>query len=206
ADGAAETFGADGSAGVKLRSPYAPPGTNVALLLEARLPTGDRARGGSTDSFDPGIAALLTVPLPLRGRDVRARIHLNVGYRVQGDDGGRTFADAPAYYLAPAYPAGDHDRIDLRGAIEVRGRGVTLFTELVLDRLRNDGVAWSEGPRFLDAGFRMESWGGTSVMMAARVSLAVDDISTTGFRFADDLYPDWQLGFALAWARRPAAP
>lgn len=201
----AETFAADGAAGVKLRSPVSLPGTRAALLLEAGLPTGDRARGGSTDSFDPGVAALLTAPLPLPGRDVRARIHLNAGYRRRGDGAGRVFAGTPAYYLAPAYPAGDADRIDLRGAMEVRGQGVSLFLELVLDKLRGEGVAWSEGPRFLDMGFRMATGWGTSVVAGARATLAVDDVSTTG-RYADDLYPDWQAGFALAWARRPEGP
>lgn len=206
AGGDAETFAADGAAGVKLRSPVSLPGVRAALLLEAGLPTGNREGGGSTDSFDPGVSVLLTAPLPRPGRDVRARIHLNVGYRRRGDDAGRVFTGAPAYYLAPAYPAGDADRIDLRGAMEVRGRGVSLFLELVLDKLRNDGVAWSEGPRFLDMGFRMAAWRGTSVMAGVRATLAVDDVSTGGFRPADDLYPDWQLGLALAWARRPEGP
>ena len=63
-------------------------------------------------------------------------------------------------------------------------------------------MAYSESPRFFNAGFRVSAPASTTILVAAKVSLATDDESTAIHRPADDLYPDWQLGVAIAWEHR----
>ena len=54
------------------------------LALETSLPTGKRARGFSTDTFDPAVTALLTIALPESNTLTGARLHANVGWRGHG--------------------------------------------------------------------------------------------------------------------------
>jgi len=196
----ARIFPGDARAGVKLFTPALWGGLRAGVAADLSLGGGDRDRGGSTGARDPGVAGLLTVPLPLPGEEVRTYLHLNAGYRAHGDDSGRTFEGTPAYYLEPVYPAGRNDRVDLRGALEVRSPSTSLFLELVLDRLVHPGVAWSESPRFFNAGFRTHLLGPVSLRVASRVTLSHDDESTARFRPPEVLYPDWQWGMALAFA------
>lgn len=197
-----ERFPGDGRAGVKLLASLAAGRVHVALAADRNLWFGDRSRGGATDASDPAVTALVTVLLPLAGRDVGARLHLNAGYTAHGDDRGRTFDGSPLHFLPPVYPSGQNDRIDLRGALELRAVSTALFLELVMDRLRHPDVAYAEGPRFFNAGFRVALPASLSLRVATRASLAHDDESTTTFRPAEELYPDWQWGAAIGWTLR----
>lgn len=194
----------DGFLGAKLVSPRSFRGMTGGLILETNVPYGNRARGASNDSWDPAITGLLTLRLPDSNTFTAANLHFNVGYHAFGDVRGRTFEGAPLYYQEPVYPKGDNDRLDLRGALEVRSERTTLFIELLLDQLLSEDLSFSESPLFLSSGFRAPLTESFSFLLAAKISLASDDLETTRFRSADDIYPDWQLGFAVAWSRRGA--
>ncbi|MCA9754118.1 MAG: hypothetical protein KC591_18100, partial [Gemmatimonadetes bacterium] len=190
----------DGRVGGKLRL-----GTwrrlETALLAHANLPFGNRTRGFSTDSFDPAVGAAVSWRLPDSNTLTAAYVHFNVGYQFHGDDRGRAFEGWPPYYLEPVYPGGDKDRLDLRAAVELRGERATLFLELLLDRIANDALAWREGPLFLTPGFRYALADEVSFTVGSKITLASDDPSTTRYRPPNEMYPDWQLTFALTWSR-----
>jgi hypothetical protein len=172
----------------------------AALLGHLNLPVGNRTRGFSTDAIDPNLTAAITLPLPDSNTITSAFVHVNLGYQWHLDDRGRAYEGWPPYYLEPVYPGGDKDRLDLRTAIEFRGEKATLFVELLLDRVLNGDVAFREGPIFLTPGFRYafaETW---SMAIASKITLASDDPSTTRYRPPDEMFPNWQLGFALTWS------
>jgi hypothetical protein len=190
----------DGRAGLKLGLPGLGP-FRTALVSHLNLPWGSRARGYSTDALDPNVTAALTLPISDSSPVSATTLHLNVGYQWHGDDRGRAYEGWPPYYLEPVYPGGNKDRLDLRGAFEFRGEKVALFFELVLDRILNDAIAYREGPLFLTPGFRYTVWRGLGISAASRIALASDDPSTTRYRPPHELFPDWQLAFALTWSQ-----
>lgn len=174
------------------------------LAVEANLPWGNRARGFSTDSYDPAVTALLTIPLPESSSLTGASLHFNVGWRHHGDDRGRDFEGWPLYYLEPVYPATGRDRLDLRGALELSGRRATLFAEVLLDQIQNDDLAFKESPLFLTPGFRYALSESFSFLLASKIAISSDDPSTTRYKAPEEAYPDWQVGAALSWSRRGA--
>lgn len=165
------------------------------------LPWGNRARGLSSGTSDPSADLLLTVPLPEPNAASAAALHLNVGYRWRGDDRGRTYDGHPLYYLEPVYPGGDGDRIDVRGALEFRARRVTLFAEAILDRMTSDAISFGEGPIWVTPGFRLLLTDHVSLLVASKMAISADDPATTAFRPPEEMFPDWQVGFALTWSR-----
>ncbi|MFN8176680.1 MAG: hypothetical protein U0167_02070 [bacterium] len=192
----------DGRVGAKVstgRGRFVP-----GLAVETSLPWGNRPRGFSTGSADPAITALLTIRLPEPSSATSASLHLNAGWRRGGDERGRGFEGWPLYFLEPVYPATDRDRIDARAALELSGRRATLFAELLLDQIQNDNLAFSESPIFLTPGFRFALSRSLSILLASKITLASDDPATTRYKPAEDLYPNWQLGFAIAWSHRGA--
>jgi hypothetical protein len=191
----------DGVLGAKVELPVHRKWLHAGLAGTVSVPWGKRARGLSTGTWDPGAALLLTVPLPDAGDRTAARLHVNLGYRRFGDDRGRGFEGWPLYYLEPVYPAGATGRLDLRGAAEFSARRVTVFAELILDRLTGGDVSWGEGPVFVTPGFRYALGGSMSLTMAGKITLAIDDPATTALRPPEELFPDWQIGFALTWSR-----
>jgi hypothetical protein len=173
----------------------------TAMAASMRVPLGNRARGLSTDSWDPAVTALLTVPLPESNVLTSARLHFNLGYRWFGDSRGRAFAGRPLYFLEPVYPEGSKDRLDLRLALEIGSRRLTLFSEILLDRILNDDVSWGESPLFLTPGLRFTLGESFSFLLGSKVALASDDESTDRYRPPSRLYPDWQLVFSLTYSR-----
>lgn len=194
----------DGLLGAKVALPWHAKWLQAGVSGDVTLPWGRRARGFSSGSFDPGVALLLTVPLPESNGPTAAAVHLNAGYRRRNDDRGRVYEGRPLYYLEPAYPQDDSDRIDLRGAFEFRARSVTIFAEVILDQLVHPEIAFGEGPLFLTPGFRLALADRVSLLLASKVTLAVDTPATTRFRPPEEMFPDWQIGFALTW--RSAGP
>jgi hypothetical protein len=172
------------------------------LAAEASLPWGVRARGFSTGAFEPGVTGLLTLHLPESNTLTGATLHANVGWRRLGDDRGRGFEGWPLYFLEPVHPAATRDRMDLRLALELAGRRTTLFAELLLDQLPSESLAFRESPMFLTPGFRWYFTESLSLMAASKITLASDDESSTRYKAPEDVYPNWQIGFALAWLRR----
>lgn len=191
----------DGLLGAKIVLPPPSRWFNAGIAATLTLPWGDRERGFSTGGLDPGAALLVTFLLPEPNPTSVVRLHGNVGYRWRRDDRGRGYDGEPPWYLEPVYPDEGKDRIDLRGALELRASRITLFAELLADHLPDSGVSWSEGPIFLTPGLRLQLARRLSFTLASKVSLAVDDPATTGTRPPEELYPDWQLGFALTWSR-----
>lgn len=173
-----------------------------ALAVETSLPWGVRDRGFSTGSLDPVVTAALTVHLPESNTLTGANLHANVGFRHQGDTRGRGFEGWPLYYLPPVHPAFHRDQLDLRLAVELTARQTTLFAELLLDQLQSADFAFRESPMFLTPGFRWafaDSW---SLLAVSKITLSSDDPTTTRYKSPEDLYPNWQFGFALSWSRR----
>lgn len=190
----------DGRAGAKIRlgNGRVVPG----LMVETSLPWGVRERGFSTGSFDPAVTGLLTVHLPESNTLTGANLHANVGFRKHGDDRGRGFEGWPLYYLPPVHPAFHRDQLDLRLALELTARRTTLFVELLLDQLQSADFAFRESPMFLTPGFRWSFTDSWSLLAASKITLSSDDPATTRYKAPDDLYPNWQFGFALSWSRR----
>ena len=172
------------------------------LAVETSIPWGVRARGFSTGSFDPAVTALFTLHLPESNTLTGANLHANVGFRHQGDARGRGFEGWPLYYLEPVHPAFHRDQLDLRLALELTGRRTTLFAELLLDQLLSDGFSFRESPMFLTPGVRWSFTDSWSLLATSKITLSSDDPATTRYKSPDDLYPNWQFGFALAWSRR----
>lgn len=192
----------DGFVGAKIVASHPYWSMYPGLIVETNVPFGNRDRGASNDSWDPAVTGVLTVRLPDSNTFTAANLHFNLGYRSHGDVRGRTLEGTPLFYLDPIYPRGDNDRLDLRGALELRSERTTLFLELILDQLLSEDVAFSESPMFVSSGFRTSIGRSLSLLSAVKVSLASDDASTTRYRSADEIYPDWQLGLAIAWSRR----
>jgi hypothetical protein len=192
---------ADGLLGAKGLLPWGGKWVEACVAGSVNLPWGNRSRGFSSDSIDPSVAALITVPLPESNLFTSVRLHFNLGYHFFGDDLGKTFEDNPLYFLEPVYPRGDNDRVDMRTAVEFGSKKLTLFAELLLDDLRSDHIAWKENPLFLTPGMRAQFTDNISALLGAKVSLASDDASTTRYRPPDEIYPDWQLifGFNYSW-------
>ncbi|NNE43993.1 MAG: hypothetical protein HKN12_07275, partial [Gemmatimonadetes bacterium] len=190
----------DGTAGAKLELPVHTRWLHAAVEGQVSLPWGKRPRGFSSGSVDPSGRLLLTVPLPDSNPFSSVWLHFNVGYRARGDARGSGYEGKPLYYLEPNYPAGDGDQVELRAAVHFQDRRVELFGEFLLDAMRDEAIAWGEGPLFFTPGFRVmlsERW---SLLGASKIALAADDESTTDFRPPDEFFPDWQIGFALAWS------
>ncbi len=166
------------------------------------IPVGNRTRGFSTDSWDPSITALFTVPLPESNTFTSAALHFNLGFRAFGDQLGRGYMGPPGFYLEPVYPDRNKSRLDARAAIELGSRDLTLFAELVLDRILSQRVAWRESPLFLTPGLRMSLGDSWSLLLASKVSIATDDGEGEILLTPDELFPDWQLAFGLTWSRQ----
>jgi hypothetical protein len=189
----------DGLAGVQVELPTPALGIRPGILAAANLPWGDGDRGFSQEAVEPSVALLVTVPLGASGVS-HAALHLNAGRTWRRGGVGRGYEGQPVWFLEPVHPAGEADRWDLRAAFEAGSDKVTVFAEVVLDTLAEQRIRWSEGPIFLTPGFRMNLGGKASALLAAKVSLASDDTGTTAFRPPRELFPEWQLGFALGWA------
>jgi hypothetical protein len=190
----------DGLAGAKvalLRGPR----LAVAAAGDVTIPWGNRERGFSSDEWDPSGTLLLTVPLSRPGAMTTAAVHLNAGYRRRGDDRGRTYDGFPLYYLEPVHPGGDGDRVDLRGAVELRARRITLFAEAILDRMASDDISPAEGPIWVTPGFRLSLGRRVSLLVASKIAISADNPDTDAFRPPEEMFPDWQIGFALTWSR-----
>jgi hypothetical protein len=190
----------DGLAGAKvavLRAPW----LAAAVAGNVTIPWGNRERGFSSDEWDPSGALLFTVPLSEPGALTTAAVHLNAGYRRRGDDRGRTYDGFPLYYLEPVHPGGDGDRVDLRGAVELRARRITLFAEAILDRMVSDDISPAEGPIWVTPGFRLALTEGVSLLVASKIAISADNPETDAFRPPEEMFPDWQIGFALTWSR-----
>jgi len=212
-DRASATSVRDGLLGAKLAIPSRVPWIETAVAGRVNLPWGKRSRGFSTGAWDPSVSALVSFHLPESNALTYATAHLNVGYTFHGDDRGRGFpiADAgmgvdlesfPTYYLEPVYPKGDNDRLELRAAIELGSEKLGLFAELLLDQLpQSDHVSFRESPIFLTPGFRYSISESFGFMVTSKIALAADDPATTKFPSPESIYPDWQLGFSLAWSR-----
>jgi hypothetical protein len=195
----------DGLVGAKVglwRAPW----LAAAVSGGVTVPWGNRPRGFSSDSWDPSGALLLTFPLPDSNAKSAALLHLNLGYSSRGDDRGRTYDGFPLYYLEPVYPGGDGDRIDLRGAVELRSRRISVFAEAVLDRMVSDDVSAVEGPIWVTPGFRLALTGRVSLLVASKIAISADDPATAAFRPPEEMFPDWQIGFALTWSNRGEDP
>ena len=189
----------DGRVGAKVR--LADGRLIPGLAVETSLPWGNVDRGFSTDSYDPTVTALLTIPFPESSQLTGANLHLNVGWSKHNDDLGRTFEGWPLYYLEPVYPSQGRDRLDLRAALEFSGRRTTLFAEVLLDQLQNDDLSFAESPIFLTPGFRYALSESFSFLLASKIAISADDPTTTRYKVPEEAYPDWQLGFALSWSR-----
>jgi hypothetical protein len=194
----------DGALGVKLALPRAGRWLRSGLLGRVNLPWGNRDRGFSTGGLDPALGALCTVRFPESSAFSSASFHFNIGYQWHGDDRGRAFEGSPLFYLEPVYPESDNDRVDVRAAVEFASAKTTLFAELVLDHLVAEDVSSRESPRFLTPGCRFSVSRNLSLLLASKISLATDDAGTVRLRPPEEVYPDWQLGFALAWTNRPS--
>ena len=193
----------DGLVGAKLALPGRKRWLATGLDFGLNLPVGSRPRGFSTDSWDPSVTALFTVPLPESNTLTSSFVHLNVGYRHFGDTRGRGYEGLPWHYLEPVYPAGDKDRLDLRGGLELASRKITIFVELLLDRILNDEVAWRESPLFITPGLRMNVGDSWSLLAASKITMATDDgDATETLRTPEELFPTWQIAFAIEWARQ----
>jgi hypothetical protein len=192
---------ADGLLGAKALLPWGGKWIEACALGSLNLPWGNRARGYSSDAFDPEVSALITVPLPESNLYTAARVHFNLGYHFFGDELGKTFEDQPGYFLEPVYPRGQNDRIDMRTAVEFSSKKLTLFAELLLDDLRHEDIAWKENPLFLTPGMRLHFTENMSALLGAKVALATDDPSSTRYPPPEQLYPDWQIvfGFTYSW-------
>lgn len=197
-DGATVFSPRDARLGAKYRLP-ALGWASWALAGHLNVPTGTRDRGFSTGGADPNLTALLTLPLPDSNTIRSAMVHFNVGYQWHLDDRGRTFEGWPPYYLAPAHPADDRNRLDLRTALELRGERITVYLELLLDSLASPDVSFQEGPVFLTPGLRYSFNSAWSFSLGSKISLASDDNGTDAFLGPEDIYPDWQLAFGLTW-------
>jgi len=191
----------DGLVGAKIAFPARTRWLSAAVVGSASLPWGDRELGFSTGQVDPGAMLLVTIQLPDPNPTSVLRLHLNAGYRWRSDERGRGYDGWPPWYLEPVYPGEGRDRIDLRGALELRASRITLFAEMIADYLPDSGLAWSEGPIFLTPGFRLGLARQWSLTLASKVALAVDDPTSVRTRPPEELFPDWQLGFALTWSR-----
>jgi hypothetical protein len=191
----------DGVLGAKMSLPGWGRWLRTGVLGRVNLPWGKRERGFSTDGFDPALAALFTVRFPESSRRSSANLHINLGYQWHQDDRGRAFEGWPLFYLEPVYPDGDNDRIDLRAAFEFASERSVIFAELLLDHLVAEGVSFRESPRFFTPGFRYALGQSFSILVASKIALASDDPGTTGLRPPEEVYPDWQIGFALSWTR-----
>lgn len=192
---------ADGLIGGKFLLPWGGKWVEACALGSLNIPWGNRKRGFSSESVDPSIAALITVPLPESNPSTSLRLHFNFGYHWFGDDLGKTFEDKPTYYLEPVYTRGQNDRVDMRTAVEFGSKKLTLFAELLLDDLRTEDVSFKENPLFLTPGMRFQFNENISALLGAKVSLASDDPATTKYRPPEQIYPDWQIvfGFTYSW-------
>jgi hypothetical protein len=187
----------DGLAGLQIELPAPAPWMRTGLVAAATLPWGEEGRGFSQGSADPSVALLVTVPLG-QSDAAKAFLHLNAGRTWRRGETGHGYEGEPLYYLEPIHPASDGDGWDLRAAFEVSSTRIAVFAEVILDALEDERVSWREGPLFVTPGFRM-ALGSTSLLLATKVSLATDDGATTAFRPPREIFPEWQLGFALAW-------
>lgn len=190
----------DGLLGAKALFPWGGRWLETAALASVNLPWGNRGRGYTSESLDPEVALLATVPLPESNLLTSARLHFNLGYHARGDDKGKTFEDKPTFYLDPVYPRGRNDRLDVRAAAEFGSRRLALFVELLLDDLLADEIAWRENPLFLTPGLRANVTKSLALTLGSKITLASDDPTTTRYRPPEDLYPDWQFVFGLSWA------
>ena len=192
---------ADGLAGAKVLLPWGGKWVEACVAGSLNIPWGNRNRGYSSDSIDPEVAAIVTVPLPESNVFTSARLHFNFGYHFFMDELGKTFEDEPTYFLEPVYPRGENDRIDLRAAAEFGSKKLTLFAELLLDDLRSEDISFKENPLFLTPGMRAQFTESISALLGAKIALASDDQSTTKYLPPDEIYPDWQLvfGFTYSW-------
>ena len=189
----------DGLLGSKVGLPWGPSWLATAALGTLNLPWGKRERGFSTGSVDPSLSALFTFAIPEPAPLNYSRLHVNVGYQWHGDDRGRVYEGWPLYYLEPPHPATDRDLVQLRAALEFGTSGLNLFLELLLDQLVSNDVAFWESPVFLTPGFRHSIGSSLSVLLASKVAISSDDPATTTFRPPEDMFPEWQLAFVLAW-------
>jgi hypothetical protein len=191
----------DGLLGVKVALPWGGRWMQTGLLASGKLSWGNRRRGFSTGSLDPELTALVTVPLPESNTLTSARLHFNIGYHWHGDSRPRGFDGVPPYYLEPVYPAGSKDRLDLRGALELRAERLTLFAEILLDQILAREVRFRESAMFLTPGLRYSLSESVAILLGSKIALATDDETTRKYRPPEDLYPEWQLVFGLSWSR-----
>jgi len=191
----------DGSAGAKVALPWRNGWARTGVSARLHLPWGSAARGLSTDALDPNVSALFTFRLPESNPTTTATLHVNVGHQWHRGDGGRGFDGVPPYYLEPVYPGeAMKDRWDLRAAVELVHEDVTLFLELLLDRLTSDGLSFGESPHFVTPGFRYRLGNGVAILAGSKIALAQDDASTDRYRAPEDVYPDWQIVLGLSWS------
>jgi hypothetical protein len=191
----------DGLLGVKIALPWGGKWLQTGLLASGKLSWGNRERGFSTESLDPELTALFTVPLPESNTLTAARLHFNFGYHWHGDSRARGFEGVPPFYLEPVYPAGSKDRLDMRGALELRAERLTLFAEILLDQILAREVRFRESAMFLTPGLRYSVSESVSFLLGSKIALASDDEQTQKYRPPEDIYPEWQLVFGVSWSR-----
>ncbi|MGH2571452.1 MAG: hypothetical protein ACRDGR_09510, partial [bacterium] len=100
------------------------------------------------------------------------------------------------------YPEADNDRLDLRAALEFGSKKLAVFGEVLLDQLdESSDLSFGESPIFLTPGFRYAITESFGFQLASKIALAADNPGTTRLPAPEDIFPDWQLGFSLAWSR-----
>ncbi len=192
---------ADGLLGGKALLPWSWRGVGTAVAASTTIPWGNVGRGYTSDTFDPALQLITTIPLPESSMLNSVRLHVNFGYRWRNGDLGNTFEDTPTFFFDPAHPRGENDQLDLRTALELGSRRLTLFAELLFDDLQDDDIAFQENPLFLTPGLRARIGESFRAMIGSKIALASDETSTTRWRAPEDMYPDWQVVFGLEWSR-----
>ncbi len=193
--------GADGLVGAKVRLPWSWGGVQTAVAASTSIPWGSEGLGYGSGSYDPALQAIATIPIHESSAINIIRLHVNLGYRWRNGHLGNTFEDEPTFFFDPAYPRVENDQIDLRTALELGSRKLTLFAELLLDDLLDDDVAFQENPLFLTPGMRMRFGKSIRAMLGSKIALATDQTSTTRWRRPEEMYPNWQIVFGLEWSK-----
>jgi outer membrane protein OmpA-like peptidoglycan-associated protein len=188
---------------------------SVGVLAEASLPTGREEARFTTGNVDFGLKGLLTFDVPDSKSFVATRLHLNLGYRFNGneEDGyGILYANNPdsSGFYPSAYPKSPEDRgdnfnnvVQFGAGLEFLARQSSLFMEFTWDNFRSadflpadTATYYLEGSKdvyTLTPGVKLVSENGIGLMLATDFSLNPE--SNKSFLHV----PDWAVYFTLSF-------
>ncbi len=172
----------------------------------ARLPSGDAAKGLSTDEVETEWGMTVTGSFFEGGVTPEMRWHLNVGYRANKNEttgygtGDGDFRDVGVFF--PSYPASGvgengrrNDEILLRTAVEFQRRWGHLFLELSTDWLFDHPDAeFAESASWLTPGLHLGREDGVALTAAWAIGLFADQADTA----YEPRLPDWHLQLGLS--------